>query len=107
MAVNEHVFTIAIPVDDDAIRNGIIKSCESHIVQDFKKEFYDNDYYGRATKPGRRLCDIVDKRVAEVVNEHKSEIIDLIVERASDKILRSKAFKDKLKTKEDEVATND
>ena len=101
----EHIFQIAVAVDDDAIREGIIKSCESQIVQDFKKEFYETDYYGRATRPGRKLCDIVDQRVAQVVNENKSEIIDLIVERVSDKIMRSKAFKDKLKSMEDEVTT--
>ena len=105
MAANEHIFTIAVAVDDDAIREGIIKSCESQIVQNFKKEFYEADYYGRNARPGKKLCEIVDKRVAEVVNENKSEIIDLIVERVSDKIMRSKAFKDKLKTTKDEVTT--
>lgn len=96
MAATEHIFTIAVAVDDDAIRDGIIKSCESQIVGQFKKEFYETDYYGRSTRPNNKLCDIVDRHVAEVVNEHKSEIIDLIVERACDKIMRSKAFKDKL-----------
>ena len=105
MATNEHIFTISVAVDDDAIRAGIIQSCESQIVQNFKKEFYETDYYGRVTKPGKRLVDIVDNRVAQVVNENKSEIIDLIVERVSDKIMRSKAFKDKLKSMEDEVTT--
>lgn len=101
----EHIFQIAVAIDDDTIREGIIKSCESQIVQDFKKEFYETDYYGRAVRPSRRLCDIVDQRVAQVVSENRTEIIDLIVERVSDKIMRSKAFKDKLKSMEDEVTT--
>lgn len=101
----EHIFQISVAVDDDAIRDGIIKSCESQIVQNFKKEFYETDYYGRATKPSKKLYDIVDKRVAEVVAENKDEIISLIVERASDKLMKSKAFKDKLKSMEDEVTT--
>lgn len=101
----EHIFQISVAVDDDAIREGIIKSCESQIVQGLKKEFFDTDYYGRATKPNKRMCDIVDKRVAEVVAEHKDEIISLIVERASDKLMKSKAFKDRLKSMEDEVTT--
>ena len=101
----EHIFQISVAVDDDAIREGIIKSCESQIVQNFKKEFYETDYYGRSAKPGRQLCDIVDKRVAEVVAENKDEIISLIVERVSDKIMRSKAFKEQLKSMEDEVTT--
>ena len=105
MAVNEHIFTIAVAVDDNAIREGIIKSCESQIVGNFKKEFYDTDYYGRNDRPGKKLCEIVDKRVAEVVEENKSEIIDLIVERVSAKIMRSKSFKDKLKSTENEVTT--
>lgn len=105
MSMKEHIFTISVAVDDDTIREGIVKSCESQIVQNFKKEFYETDYYGRTTKPNAKLCAIVDKRIAEVVNEHKSEIIDLIVERASDKLMKSKAFKDKLKSTENEVTT--
>lgn len=92
----EHIFQISVAIDDDTIREGIIKSCEAQIVQDFKKEFYETDYYGRAAKPGRKLCDVVDSRVAQVVADNKDEIIGLIVERVSDKIMRSKAFKDKL-----------
>ena len=103
MTTTSHIFNIAVAIDEEAIREGIIKSCESQIVQNFKKEFYETDYYGRVTRPGQKLCDIVDKRVAEVVAENRDEIIGLIVDRVSDKIFKSKAFKDKLKSTEDEV----
>lgn len=103
----EHIFQISVAVDDDTIREGIIKSCESQIVQSFKKEFYDTDYYGRTVKPNRQLCDIVDRRVAQVVADNKDEIIGLIVERVCDKIMRSKAFKDKLNSIMEDEETSD
>ena len=93
----EHIFTIAIAVDDDTIREGIVKSCENQIVKQFKDEFYDKNYNGKYS-PNSKLLAIVDERVSEIVKEHKDEIISLIVERASDKLVKSKALRERLES---------
>lgn len=93
----EHIFTIAVDVDDEAIRNGIIKGVENQVVEAIKEELFDRDHYGRRKKLSNRFVDKLMEVTKGFIDENKEFIIQEVIKTISEKIYRSKAFKDSLK----------
>lgn len=93
----EHIFTIAVDVDDEAIRNGIIKAVENQVVEGIKEELFERDYYGRRKKLSNRFMDKLMSLIKGVIDENKDFIIQEVIKTISEKVYRSKHFKDSLK----------
>lgn len=93
----EHIFTIAVDVDDEAIRNGIIKGVENQVVEGIKEELFEKDYYGRRKKLSNRFMDKLMETIKDLIDENKDFIIQEVIKAIAEKVYRSKQFKDSLK----------
>ena len=99
----EHIVQFGIGIDDDAIREIVMKKAEKSIVEDLKKDIRseiireifvcDSDWYGKDYKRVG-LQDWVNDLVVKLLEDHKTEIIERASERLADKMSRTKAVKE-------------
>lgn len=92
----KHIFTIAVDIDDEAIRNGIINGVEKQVVEGIKEELFEKDHYGRRKKLSDRFMDKLMNVVKDLVDENKEFIIQEVIKIISEKVYRSKHFKDSM-----------
>lgn len=98
----EHIVQFGIGIDDDAIREIVMKKAEKSIVEDLKKDIrsevvhqifeYDSDWYGKERNIG--LQDWVKDLVVKTLDDNKDQIIEMASEKLSDKMSRTKAIKE-------------
>ena len=103
----EHIVQFGIGIDDDAIREIVMKKAEKSIVEDLKKDIRseiireifvcDSDWYRKERKID--LQDWVKDLVEKTLKDNKDQIIKMASERLADKMLRTKAVKEAMTEK--------
>ena len=103
----EHIVQFGIGIDDDAIREIVMKKAEKSIVEDLKKDIRseiireifvcDYDWYGKERKID--LQDWVKDLVEKTLKDNKDQIIKMASERLADKMSRTKAVKEAMTEK--------
>ena len=103
----EHIVQFGIGIDDDAIREIVMKKAEKSIVEDLKKDIRseiireifvcDSDWYGKERKTG--LQDWVKDLVEKTLKDNKDQIIKMASERLADKMSRTKVIKEAMAEK--------
>ena len=103
----EHIVQFGIGIDDEAIREIVMKKAEKSIVEDLKKEIRseiiheifvcDADWYGKERKID--LQDWVKDLVAKTLKDNKEQIIKMASEKLADKMSRTKAIKEAMTEK--------
>ena len=104
----EHIVQFGIGIDDDAIREIVMKKAEKSITQDLMKQIrtdidkqifvIDTGWYGNDCKRVG-LQDWVNDLVVKLLEDHKTEIIERASEKLADKMSRTKAFKEAMAEK--------
>ena len=92
----EHIFNIAINVEDDRIIRSIEKNVESQTIKMIAEKvediIYAHNYFGRANKnddsPLKRMIEI---QVEKMIDENKDVILESAAIHLADKLARSKA----------------
>ena len=101
----QHIFNIAIDVEDEKIVKAIEKNAETKVIELITNKAMDRickkDYYGGVANYDR-LDDMIKSLVGDVIQEHKELIIDKTAAILADKIARSKAGKEILSRFEEE-----
>ena len=103
----EHIVQFGIGIDDDAIREIVMKKAEKSIVEDLKKDIRseiireifvcDSDWYGKKRKID--LQDWVKDLVEKTLKDNKDQIIKMASEKLADKMSRTKAVKEAMTEK--------
>lgn len=91
----EHIFQIAIAVDDDTIKAQATKYCAEQISKALNDDYVNKGYYGKCTL-GAKLTEVVEECCDKFLADHRSEIVDEAVKLVANKVFRSKAFKEKV-----------
>lgn len=90
----EHVMQIAVSVDDDAIKAAAIGAATKELKEDITKCYFSGGYSYYKKEPTSALNDIVAKLVTEMLVENKELILEEVINKASDKLARSKVVKE-------------
>lgn len=89
----EHIIQFGINIDDEAIRKTIEKQAlnmaTGQIVGEYKKVI--NPSGGNYSN---KIKDIVNENVQNLLEENKEQIIEMVAERLTDRLVRTKAVKD-------------
>ena len=89
----EHIFQIAINVDDQRIQESVYKSAETEIVrqcaQEFKKVVFNCDRWGQAG-----VSEWTKDQFAAFMERNRDEIIEKAAEVLADRLSRSKAVRE-------------
>lgn len=103
----EHIVQFGIGIDDDAIREIVMKKAEKSIVEDLKKDIRseiireifvcDSDWSGKERKID--LQDWVKDLVEKTLKDNKDQIIKMASEKLADKMSRTKAVKEAMAEK--------
>lgn len=91
----EHIFQIAIAVDDDTIKAQATKYCAEQISRALNDDYVSRGFYGRSTL-GPKLSEVVEASCDKFLQEHKDVIIEEAAKLVANKVFRSKAFKEKV-----------
>lgn len=86
----EHIFNVAISIDDEGIEKKATDYCVQQIYRDMKGTVLNDGYYGGKLTAQAEM--IIDRWLTA----HKDEIIDVAAKRIADKISRTKAMKEKV-----------
>ena len=94
----EHIVQFAIGIDDEAIRERVIKCAYDDVVKQLmveaKKDVGLSGNYYRWPKDS--WSDIIDRALRDYFNENKDLIIDLAAEKLAASYKRTKTFKEKM-----------
>lgn len=103
--IMDHIFNIAIHMDDERIKEQVATKAEKEIMANltrevgcviFEKDSYGGYYNSRGNKKGyneNRLSDWAKNRFVEFLDNHKDEIIAGAAKELADRLARSKAGK--------------
>ena len=91
----EHIVQIGIGIDDEAIKDSIVKNIERTILNDVKEDikktlFNDYGYYNRG--PSKFLT----AQIEEFLEKNRDDIIEAAAEKLADKLSRTKKAKEML-----------
>ena len=99
----EHIVQFGIGIDDEAIRKIIMEKAEKSITQDLMKQIrtdidnqifvIDHGWYGNENRRVG-LQGWVNDLVMKLLEDHKTEIIEMASEKLADKMSRTKAVKE-------------
>ena len=104
----EHIVQFGIGIDDEAIRKIIMEKAEKSITQDLMKQIrtdIDNQIFvignGWYSKDYKRvgLQGWVNDLVMKLLEDHKTEIIEMASEKLADEMSRTKAVKEAMAEK--------
>lgn len=89
----EHVVQIGIGIDDEAIKDSIVKNIEKTILGEVKDDikktlFNDYGYYNRG--PSKFLT----AQIEEFLEENRDDILEMAAEKLADKLSRTKKAKE-------------
>lgn len=88
----EHVFTIGINVDDDAICKAAVDAAAKAITKTIEETLLKKDYYNRVSVVGEITKDTVGKWL----DDNADRVIDKAVAQLADRLARTKIVKEKL-----------
>ena len=99
----EHIVQFAIDIDDDAIKKRVVEAAYNDICKELlteaKKELrLDSRYYTKAT-----WTEIVNEALHNYFDEHKDLIIELAATKLATSYRNSKAFKETMAQKMEEL----
>lgn len=100
----EHIVQFAIGIDDEAIKKKIEESAEKQIIDRFYKDFVDSvsiDWHGdlkNNTCLNNGFRSMARQAVETVIDEYKNTIIEETAKILADRLLKTKAAKEMLKT---------
>lgn len=89
----EHVFQIAVSVDDEAIQKATIEHCAKEVARCLDNGFFKRGYNNRV-ELDYRMTDVIKERVDAFLESHKDEFLKLVVADVGERLNRSKKFKD-------------
>lgn len=89
----EHIFNIAISVDEDGIRSRAEEYCAREVANVLDDNWIKKGYYGRK-ELGARLEECVDSAVKKYMEEHHDELMEIVAGKVAEKIVKTKAYKD-------------
>lgn len=92
----EHVFNIAIAIDDDAIQQAAIDYCAKQIDKGLTDGYLKKGTYRNEVEFDYKLAKVIDEHCQEFLETHKDEIINAVTDKLVDKVFRTKAFKEKV-----------
>lgn len=94
----EHIVQFAIGIDDEAIRNRVVDTAEKviidNIANDVKLMMFARD--GWSGKPSTNFNVKMEKKIDELVQSNRDEIVDRAAVYLADKLARSKAVREKI-----------
>lgn len=90
----EHIFQVAVSIDDEGIRESIKKRCAEDVSSALEDGFIKKGY--RRTEIDYKLMQVIEDVTTKFCEEHKDEFIRLLVDEAADRIMRSKKMKDQM-----------
>lgn len=89
----EHIVQFAISIDDSAIEEKIYNKAVDNITDEIKKSvrriMIDREYFNYAEP-----TEFAEKIFKEWLDEHKTEIINLMSEKLAEKMSKTKAIKE-------------
>ena len=104
----EHIVQFGIGIDDEAIRKIIMEKAEKSITQDLMKQIrtdidnqifvIDHGWYGNENRRVG-IQGWVNDLVMKLLEDHKTEIIEMASEKLADKMSRTKAVKEAMAEK--------
>lgn len=115
--MTEHILNFAVGIEDDKIIDAVMKNAENSIINDIKKSVIDRmfadrrGYYNSSAceldkltdsykvKSDAVLSDMSEDIIKKVFAENKDQIIALAAKELADSYKRTKAWKEKDKTK--------
>lgn len=91
----EHVVQFGVSIDDEMIQRQILNSAEKSIVGDLKREIGKHILQKRFSyREDLELTSFGEKLVGEWLDEHKDEIIEVAANKITEKVSRTKKFKE-------------
>lgn len=89
----QHIFNIAINVEDERIIQSIEKTVEDKVIEKITEKITDlisnRDWYGRV-KDYKPLENLVAYRIDAILADHKDLIIEKAADKLAEKLARSK-----------------
>lgn len=100
----EHIVQFAIGIDDDAIRERVINYAYDDVVKKLMEEAKREVHLTRTYyRPKETWSNIIDHALRNYFDENKDLIFDLAAEKLADSYKRTKAFKEKMGNKMEEL----
>lgn len=93
----EHIFTIAVSIDEDGIKKRALESCANDIKKSIHQCFFEGygGYPSRAT-PTSEMKEAMGNYIAAFLAKHEDEIVEAAIRNVTEKVYRSKVFKEKM-----------
>lgn len=98
----EHIVQFGITIDDEYIKKNIEKSAENVVAKEMAEQVRKALVMRWCGNDEPTIY--FDKKITEVINEHKDEIINLAADRLAERLRRTKAVKDIVKSIKEEVS---
>ena len=98
----EHIVQFGITIDDEYIKKNIEKSAENVVAKEMAEQVRKALVMRWCGNDEPTIY--FDKESTEVINEHKDEIINLAADRLAERLRRTKAVKDIVKSIKEEVS---
>lgn len=93
----EHILTVGITVEDDAVQRACVEQISSILVNDIRKAILKNTYatgYSASDRLDYALNAVAAEKVERFIECHKEAIIDAAADRAAEKLAKSPKFKE-------------
>ena len=89
----QHIFNIAIEVEDERIVQSIEKSVEEKVCKEISKKIedciYEKSYYGRINN-AKPLENMIASRIDAILADNKDLVIEKAADKLAEKLARSK-----------------
>lgn len=92
----EHVFNIAIAIDDDAIQQAAIDYCAKQIDKGLTDGYLKKGTYRNEVEFDYKLAKVIDEHCKEFLETHKDEIMNAVVVRLVEKLGNSRKFREQV-----------
>lgn len=91
----EHVIQIGVSVDDDAIQSAILNHAANEVLKGLKDGFFRRGCYGKL-EFDYKIKDVISDETKKFLENNKDEFMRLLVSDVSDRLMRSKKFKEEV-----------
>ncbi|MBQ0079714.1 MAG: hypothetical protein KBS66_07495 [Eubacterium sp.] len=88
----EHLIQFGVNIDDEALKKAIMVSASNVVI----KEVKDQLCIGADWRRSDRVRQIISDEVLKWLNDNSEAILDLSAKLVSEKVMRSKAMKEKI-----------
>lgn len=97
----EHIVQFGITIDDEHIKKSIEKGAENAIAKEMAEQVRNVLIMRWCGNDEPSIY--FDKKLTEVINEHKDEIINLAADRLAERLRRTRAVRDIVKDLKEET----